>query len=196
MSRDTPQVISPVEGKLARIEEISTQIASESERLDVFWSSVARRLGAVEEEAWSDRLLEIGEEVVFEEESGGADCSPCGVRGLQLGFTRMGEKPGWSFAVRPAYLRQGATLYVQFEHPDPKGEARPLEREPQPVRLAALHQLPELLDAVLGSLNDTLAVVRSALGEPVEAHAMVTSPFASMGNGHSNSSVAFDEESD
>ena len=188
-------MISRAEGKLARIEDISTQVANQSGRLDGFWSLVARRLGAVEVEAWSESLLESGDQAVFEEEWGGGDLSACGVRGLKLGFTCLSEKSGWGFAVRPAYLRQGATVYVQFEHPDPKGEARPPEKEPQPVKLAALHQLPELLDAVLRGLNDTLAVVRVSLGEPMEAHAMVASPFATRRNGDSSPGVAFDEES-
>lgn len=188
-------MVSPVDGKLARIEEISAQIARESGRLEAFWSEVAQRLGAVEVEAWSDELLEIGSQAIFEEESGDADRSPCGFRGLQLGFARIGEGPGWGFEVRPVFLRQGVSLYAEFEHPEPLGEARPLEEEPQSVKLAALHQLPELLDAVLGSLNDTLAVVRTALGEPVETHAMVASPFSSEGNGHAKSGVARGEGS-
>ena len=184
MSEECRQRVSAVEAKLARIEELSAQIAQEHEALENFWKDVARRMAAVALEVWCDELLEAGSVLVFDEgASGDHEGEPTGVRGLQLGFAQSSAAGGWEFVVRPAHLRQGATIYTQLEHPEPQGTARPLAAAAPSVKLAALHQLPELLDAVLGSQNDTLAVVRSALGQPVEAHALVASPFSSRGNG-------------
>lgn len=184
MSENCRQQVSAVEAKLARIEELSAQITQEHEGLEDFWRDVAGRLAVVALEVWCDELLEVDTVLVFDEEaSGDPEGEPIGSDGLQLGFARSAAVDGWNFVVRPAHLRQGTTLYTQLEHPEPQGKARLLAAESPSVKLAALHQLPELLDAVLGSQNDTLAVVRTALGEPVEAHAMVASPFASRGKG-------------
>ena len=175
---------SAVDAKLARIEELSSQISQEEAGLREFWEDVTARLSSVGLEVWCSELLDSGTVLVFDEPASGEETREViGMRGLQLGFAPATEAGGWGFVVRPAHLRQGATLYTQLEHPEPVGSARRLAGESLGVRLAALHQLPELLDGVLGGQNDTLAVVRTALGENVEADARVASPFASRGNG-------------
>jgi hypothetical protein len=182
-SQDSPSAISPVEGKIRRIEELATQLAGEDERLETFWQELTRRLSLAEVEAWADDLLEFGCELLFDEDSpdGEEPRTSCGARGLQFGFAPLPGGERWSFRVRPASVVDGSTIYSSLEKPEPNGESRALEQEPRAVRLAALQQLPELLDSVLGSLNDTVAVARIALGDPVETNALVSSPFSQRG---------------
>ena len=190
MSGDSDAPVSAVEAKLARIAELATQIAGEEERLEEFWEKVAQQLADAAAEVWSHDLLETGVVQVFGDEAvGEVDGDLSGERGLQLGFARCADAADLAFVVRPAFLAESVTLYTQLEHPEPEGKARPLSSEPRQVRLAALHQLPELLDAILGGLNDTLAVVRTALGDPVETQAMVSSPFSRRLNGGSSAAI-------
>jgi hypothetical protein len=183
MTPTAPKEISVVEAKLRRMEELSQQVSADAERLRGFWSELARRLGAIGVEAWSDDLLEGSSHLIFDDENSGEqeEATSSGARGLQLGFARSGADKEWDFLVCPATLVHGSTLYASLEKPEPSGDPRPLREEPEPLRLAALHALPELMDALLGSLNDTLAVVRAALGEPLETRALVSSPFSKRG---------------
>ncbi len=187
MSEKEQGEISVVEAKMARIEELSEQILESSNGLNEFWRDLGERLAVVAVEVWADQFLEGSTELIFPRDGAGAQAEgePEGERGLQLGFHHFRtqdrtstENAAWKFSVRPSNLVHGATLYSTLDRPEPLGEARPLDEEPSWVRLAALQQLPELLNAILGTQNDTLAVVRCALGEPVEAHATVTSPFS------------------
>lgn len=198
MSENEQGEISVVEAKMARIEELSEQILEASNGLDEFWRDLGERLAVVAVEVWADELLEGSTELIFPRDGAGAQAEgePEGERGLQLGFHRFRsqdrtstEKATWKFSVRPSSLVHGATLYSTLDCPEPMGKARPLDEEPNWVRLAALQQLPELLNSILGTQNDILAVVRCALGEPVEAHAMVTSPFSRSGRAESPSTV-------
>jgi hypothetical protein len=183
MSNETESEITVVEARMARIEELSAQILEASDRLEEFWSDLGDRLAVVGLEVWADELLEGSTELLFGEDE--TEGEPEGERGLQLGFYNFrapdidsAPGQGWTFAVRPGSVVLGATLYSSLDHPEARGVPRRLDQEPASVRLAALHQLPELMNAILGAQNDTLAVVRCAIGEPVEAHAMVASPFA------------------
>ncbi|MCS5637418.1 MAG: hypothetical protein NZ990_12935 [Myxococcota bacterium] len=190
-SQDAPNAISPVEAKLWRIEELATQIAGEDERLGTFWQELSRRLSLAQVEAWADDLLECSCELLFDEDSsdGEQPRTSSGARGLQFGFAALPGGQTWGFRVRPASVVHGSTLYSSLEKPEPNGESRALEQEPRAVRLAALQQLPELLDRILGSLNDTVAVARVALGDPVEANALVSSPFSRRGQSTQSSVV-------
>ena len=180
---ESPSEVSPVDAKLRRIEELAEQIAHEDERLAGFWQELTRRLSLVEVEGWSDDLLECSTELLFDAacEEGEEQQTSSGERGLQLGFAPAPGGEEWNFRVRPASVVHGSTLYASLEKPEPGGESRPLELEGQVVRLAALRQLPELLDCILGSLNDSLAIVRTALGDALEADALVSSPFSHRG---------------
>ena len=196
MSEKEQGEISVVEAKMARIEELSEQILESSNGLDEFWRDLCERLSAVAVEAWVDEFLEGSTELIFPRDGAGVqgEGEPEGERGLQLGFHHFRtqgrtstENAAWKFSVRPSNRVHGATLYSALDSPEPLGKARPLDEEPSWVRLAALQQVPELLNAILGTQNDILAVVRCALGEPVEAHAIVTSPF-SRGSREANAS--------
>jgi len=175
--------VSPVDAKLRRIEELAEQIAHEDERLASFWLALTERLGSVEVEVWSDDLLDFGAELIFDEArvEDELSASSSGEKGLQLGFCADSRGRDWRFRVRPACVTHGSTIYSSLEKPEPAGESRALSREPRAVQLAALRQLPELLDCAVGSLNDTLAVVHTALGDPVEVAALVSSPFSHRG---------------
>ena len=176
-----PIEVSVVEAKLSRMEELAEQISAEAAELGAFWIDVAQRLEAIEVEAWSNELLECSEQLLFEDdgESGAKEESvSTGARGLQFGFARTEPHASRDFLVRPASVVHGATLYGSLDAPEPNGSPRLLSDEPEGVRLAALHQLPDLMDALLGSLNDTLAVVRTALGTPMETRALISSPFS------------------
>ena len=174
-------VESPVDSKLQRIEELSQQIARQDGRLDSFWQQLTERLSAAEVEVWSDDLLDCGAELLFDSARAGSPGDSSGERGLQLGFCPEATGKAGAVRGRAATMGHGSTLYSSLEKPEPAGEPRPLAQESRAVRLAALRQLPELLDGLLGSLNDTLAVVQTALGDPVETSALVSSPFSHRG---------------
>lgn len=187
MTEKTQAPVSVVEAKMARIEELSRQIARSAADLETFWHNLSDRLAAVAVEAWADEFLEGSIRLTFPNPDPAKKPrdEPEDEHGLQLGFYNFGDPelgststPSWQFAVRPAVLVHGATLYSTLDHPEPRGEARPLEGEPSWLKLAALHQVPDLLNTIVGAQNDTLAVVRCALGESLEAHALVTSPFS------------------
>jgi hypothetical protein len=192
MAGDELKEVSVVEAKLNRMEELAEQISAEAGELRSFWADLARRLEAIEVEAWSNDLLESSEQLLFENTGGSAgeeENISTGAKGLQFGFGRIEAQASRNFLVRPASVVHGATLYGSLDAPEPNGSPRLLSDEPEAVRLAALHQLPELLDALLGSLNDTLAVVRTALGTPLETRALVSSPFSKRGGIGSESVV-------
>ena len=163
------------------MEELAEQISAEGAELSTFWVDLAQRLEAIGVEAWSNELLECSEQLLFDangESDKKEESVSIGARGLQFGFGRAEPHASRDFLVRPASVVHGATLYGSLDSPEPNGSPRLLSDEPESVQLAALHQLPELLDALLGSLNDTLAVVRTALGTPLETRALVSSPFS------------------
>jgi len=189
---EDPSEVSVVEAKLSRMEELAEQISAEGGELSTFWVDLAQRLEAIGVEAWSNELLECSEQLLFDangESDKKEESVSIGARGLQFGFGRAEPHASRDFLVRPASVVHGATLYGSLDSPEPNGSPRLLSDEPEAMRLAALHQLPELLDALLGSLNDTLAVVRTALGTPLETRALVSSPFSKRGGIGSESVV-------
>ncbi len=58
MTEKTQAPVSVVEAKMARIEELSRQIARSAADLETFWHNLSDRLAAVAVEAWADEFLE------------------------------------------------------------------------------------------------------------------------------------------